>query len=380
MNKDSAKENRILPGIQCFAWRSDGQQVAICPLNSEIWIFDTQGSPDMSKWTKVQTLKEHFNMVMSLDWHPKTNQLLSASADRGLIVWNPQNDTFLPQIGMNPEKKAHLSAAWNHRGDKFCVGSSSGHLYLAQFYPSNNFWVAKPIKKKPPHKASVVSVKFDDLSGRVMVSASLDGTIQINTVFIEELDKDGAGPFGSVTSSGETLQTITCNGWVNYVTFSPNCDTICYVTHDCELNFTNVTEAVSGDKSKLTTEKIFHNGNPHMSCMFLDNDKLVACGYDKVPYIYKKEGSEWKMAKVMDDGTKRQRKAKITGNSFLDKKVYFNSDFKLSSAVEMRETDTKHANFINCLKSYATDDKNRPIVLATSDANGYLNFWDVSKV
>jgi len=117
-----------------------------------------------------------------------------------------------------------------------------------------------------------------------------------------------------------------------------------------------------------------------MSCMFLDNDKLVACGYDKVPYIYKKEGSEWKMAKVMDDGTKRQRKAKITGNSFLDKKVYFNSDFKLSSAVEMRETDTKHANFINCLKSYATDDKNRPIVLATSDANGYLNFWDVSKV
>jgi hypothetical protein len=83
------------------------------------------------------------------------------------------------------------------------------------------------------------------------------------------------------------------------------------------------------------------------------------------------------MVKVLDEGIGRQRKARLTGNSFLDKKVYFNSDFKLNSAVEMRETDTKHANFINCLKTYSFDAQNHPLVLSSSDSNGYINFWNM---
>jgi WD40 repeat protein len=175
MNKDNA--NRILPGIQCFAWRGDGKQVALCPLNNEIWVFDTQGSPDISKWTKTCTLKQHFNMVMSLDWHPKTNLLLSASADRSLIVWKPEKDTFTPSMGMNQEKIAHLNATWNPRGDKFIVGSSSGNIYQGVFNSESNFWIAHSIKKKPIHKASVVCVDYDPLAGKVVASASLDGTI-----------------------------------------------------------------------------------------------------------------------------------------------------------------------------------------------------------
>ena len=42
----------------------------------------------------------------------------------------------------------------------------------------------------------------------------------------------------------------------------------------------------------------------------------------------------------------------------------------------MKETNTKHLNFINCMKIYAFKD-NKPAVLCTSDANGYLNYWDV---
>jgi hypothetical protein len=56
------------------------------------------------------------------------------------------------------------------------------------------------------------------------------------------------------------------------------------------------------------------------------------------------------MNKILDDGYKKVRQAKISGNSFVDKKVYFNSDFKLSSLVELKETDTMHANYINQLK------------------------------
>jgi WD40 repeat protein len=192
---------------------------------------------------------------------------------------------------------------------------------------------------------------------------------------VEKLDKDASGPFGSVTSTGQTLQTINVNGWVNHLNFSPDCNTLCFVTHDCEVNFANVSDGAQGDK--IATEKVFHRGNPHMTCVFLSNDRLVAGGYDKTPYVYERKGTSWSLIKTMDDGVDRQRKAKITGNSFLDKKVYFNSDFKLNSNVEMRETDTKHANFINCMMPYASDESGKPLVLASSDVNGYLIFWDV---
>lgn len=76
------------------------------------------------------------------------------------------------------ESKANLDAAWNTSGTAFCVGSSSGNIYVGTYSEANNFWVAHPLsKKKAAHKASVVCVRFEPLSGKVVASASLDGTI-----------------------------------------------------------------------------------------------------------------------------------------------------------------------------------------------------------
>ena len=74
-------------------------------------------------------------------------------------------------------------------------------------------------------------------------------------------------------------------------------------------------------------------GNPHMKCYFIGEDCIVAGGYDKVPIVYKKSGSEWRQDKIMDNGISEERKAKISGNAFLDQKVYFNSDMKLGSNI-----------------------------------------------
>lgn len=175
--------------------------------------------------------------------------------------------------------------------------------------------------------------------------------------------------------------SVSCNGWVNSVAFSPSASQICYVTHDCEVNFADVSKNASDPKSKPPTEKIMHNGNPHLGCIFLEEEKLVATGYDKVPYLYVKKGGKWEMSQVLDKGMSNTRKTKIGSNSFKDKKVYFNSDFKLASSVEMKETDTMHVNFINCLKIFAQDTNSSKIkALCTSDVNGFLNYWDVSNI
>lgn len=45
----------------------------------------------------------------------------------------------------------------------------------------------------------------------------------------------------------------------------------------------------------------------------------------------------------------------------------------------MKETDTKHANYINCMTPFAVQN-GKPMMLCTSDINGYLNWWNVSSL
>jgi hypothetical protein len=69
------------------------------------------------------------------------------------------------------------------------VGASSGNVFVGIFDPSQNFWVAQPISgKKALHSASVVSVKFDPLSGRVVASASMDGKCYVTSCYFEQTD------------------------------------------------------------------------------------------------------------------------------------------------------------------------------------------------
>ena len=56
--QSSQTNNRILPGISSFAWNSDCSKIAICPTSHEIWVFKTNSTADISKWERIQVLKE----------------------------------------------------------------------------------------------------------------------------------------------------------------------------------------------------------------------------------------------------------------------------------------------------------------------------------
>jgi WD40 repeat protein len=167
-------------------------KVALCPNTNEIWIYNTNNAPnDTTKWQRIQVLREHLNPVAALDWNEKTGLLLSASTDRGVIVWEEAADIkgMKPQLAVIKETKSNVDAAWNHQGNKFCVGASSGNVFVGVFDPSQNFWVANNINgKKPLHGAATVSVRFDPLSGRAVASASVDGKCYITSCYIEGVD------------------------------------------------------------------------------------------------------------------------------------------------------------------------------------------------
>ena len=74
---------------------------------------------------------------------------MSSSTDRGVIVWGENKDVngLKPQLAVVKETKANIDAAWNYKGDKFCVGAASGHVFIGSFSEANNFWIAQTISK-----------------------------------------------------------------------------------------------------------------------------------------------------------------------------------------------------------------------------------------
>jgi WD40 repeat protein len=188
---------------------------------------------------------------------------------------------------------------------------------------------------------------------------------------------EGKGPFGKVTSFGETLMSFTVIGWVNTVQFSPDATTLAYATHDCEVNFVDV----SGAKEK--PDKVLFKGNPFLTGHFVNSTTFIACGYDKAPFLFKKTGSSWAFVKVLDEGATKEKTAQIAKGSFEESQVFFKrsetekgSGIKLDDDIIMREMNTKHANYINGLKVFTA----APGKLTTSDANGFLNFWDIQGI
>jgi WD40 repeat protein len=166
-----------------------------------------------------------------LDWHKKTGNLLSCSADRAAIVWIPDaNKELMPQMCVTKEKKSNIDASWNHRGDKFCIGTSSGYCLQATYNEQFGFWVCSDVK--PRHKASVVCVRYDPGSGRVCASVSLDGTVQIKTCYdpiIDGADTNAVGPYKDIVSEKEEfLFKFNPGAWVNFFSFSPSGAAFCF--------------------------------------------------------------------------------------------------------------------------------------------------------
>lgn len=144
----------------------------------------------------------------------------------------------------------------------------------------------------------------------------------------------------------------------------------------------------AADKVKEKTDKIVYKGNPFLTGVFTNNTTFIACGYDKVPYVFKRGADgKWKEGKILDEGITKPKEAQIGKGSFEQSLMTFkksevkaaSNQVKLDDDVIMKEMNTKHANYINCLKVYMGS-RDQVQVLSTSDINGYINYWDVSKL
>jgi len=271
-------------------------------------------------------------------------------------VWSHnanQNNRLMPNLCAVKELKSNLDASWNGRGDKFCVGGSSGHVFVGVFNSDLNFWVAlsqteEPPLGKPLHKASVTAVKFDPLSGRVVASSSADGSVLVTSAYKEELDTDGAGPFaGVVEEAGTVMFRLKTSVWNNTLSWSPSGATLAFASHDCEMHFAAFTAESVGSKTKPQSKRVVYNGNPILTGSFISENTYIGCGFDNVPLIFKKQADgSWQYTGSLDPGFGQAKAARINNNAFGGRTVFFDGA-QLDAATMMQPKETMHQNYIN---------------------------------
>jgi hypothetical protein len=154
-----------------------------------------------------------------------------------------------------------------------------------------------------------------------VASASVDGKCYITSCYIESTDASSTqGPFGKVTSYGETLFSFSVIGWVNFVSWAPDATVLAYGTHDCELNFADVS---SGGAGKADKQMLLYKGNPFLCGVMTNANTFIGCGYDKTPFLFKKQGGNWVFSKHLDEGFSNEKQAQIGKGSFEQSNLMF---------------------------------------------------------
>lgn len=83
-----------------------------------------------------------------------------------------------------------------------------------------------------------------------------------------------------------------------------------------------MTGTAEGKKNK--PQKAQYTASPFLTGLFVDGNTFVTAGFDKAPFLFKKNGAEWKYQKCLDDGFNQVRQEEaIEKGSFEGSKTFF---------------------------------------------------------
>ncbi len=110
--------------------------------------------------SQLSTLDQHDLRVTGIDWAPKTNRIVTCSADRNAYVWNLSDDgkTWRHTLVLLRINRAATCVRWSPQVNKFAVGSGARLISVCYFEAENDWWVAKHIKK--PIKSTVTALDW----------------------------------------------------------------------------------------------------------------------------------------------------------------------------------------------------------------------------
>ncbi|CAG0902325.1 unnamed protein product [Cyprideis torosa] len=284
--------------ITCHAWNRDRSQLAVSLNSNEVSIFQS-GTGRGAGWKLLHVLSDHALRVTSLDWAPKTNRIVTCSADRNAYVWiyDQAEKKWKPTLVLLRINRAATCVKWSPKENKFAVGCGARLIAICYFEEENDWWVSKHIKK--PIKSTVTCVDWHP--GNILLAAgSTDYKVRVYSAYVKEIEEKPAPlpwgskmPLGQVmaeyrsTSSGggvklfvlihplhslgfgPTFKLFFAGGWVHSVSFSPSGNRLCWTSQDSAVS---VVDASQGQQiATIRTEF-----QPFLRSLWLTDDVIVA--------------------------------------------------------------------------------------------------------
>lgn len=374
--------NRLAQAVTCHAWNKAGDMIALSPNNNEVHIYKTNGE-NTSQWQLKYVLDEHGGQVSGIDWAPESNMLLTCGHDRNAYVWkfDEKTDDWLPTLVILRINRAATCVKWSPDGNKFAVGSGAHCVPICRFEESNNWWISKTIKR---HKSTVLSVAWCP-NNKFIVTGCADNKCRIFSAYIEGLDSAEDDGFGALWPQqhefGECLAEFDhARAWVNSVAWSPNGFRIAFTGHGSTAHF---VQLLAGAPAKVQT--VQHKGLPFMDMAFMNDDSVVAAGWECNPVLFTATGDaaspEWAFKDYVDKGEDKKADKKGPSKFGAALGVFQDATKKgISISAESKgaaETvlTTVHQNTITSVQIYA-----KKGTITTTGIDGQVQFWDLTKL
>jgi len=361
--------NGITDNIIAHCFNKDRSQVAVAPNTNDLLIYSTNGKPtDASKWSLEQTLSEHQRVIMGVDWCHKTNQIVTCGQDRNAYVWTHNGKRWEKNQVILRINRAATCVRWTVSGTKFAVGSGSKEVSVCRFEKSQNFWVARQIKK---HKSTILCLDWHP-NNVFLLTGGADFKTRIFSGYLRQVDKksqlEGFTDIFSdkVTKLGDLLMEFDqSKGWIESLSWSPSGYDFAFTGHDSSVNFVSLKD------SKPQT---LHMSNlPLRSLVFLSDSLCVGGGYDKTPYVFALEDSKWVCKGALDKGNTEKKAIKSGGAFSSGFDVFSNATqgkkFGDTGAVSLK---TRHQNTITEIRAWSETE------FSSSGMDGCVFHWEIS--
>jgi len=284
--------------VSYHAFSGDGKFAAVSKNDDAVYIFSTKGSADATTWEETQVVTEHGGRVSGIDWCAKTNLIVTCGHDRNAYVWKLEGTTWKPTLVILRINRAATCVRWSPRGDKFAVGSGAKCVPVCHFEQGQNWWISKMIKK---HKSSVLDLAWSP-NQKFLLTGSSDFKCRIFWAYIEGIDSaDDDGNTNlfkkKATEFGDILYEFDdAKAWVQGVAWSPNGMQVVFVGHGSTITF----GTLNPDGSDPKTETIYQKTLPYTIVNFMDDNTVVAIGFENNPTVYQKDSSSWSEKRQLD--------------------------------------------------------------------------------
>lgn len=339
----------------------------------------------------ITILKDHDKTVTSVDISPDGCKILTCSQDRNALVWQKDKNSndYKPTLVLLRINRSATICRWSPDGKKFAVGSSDRIIAICYYEEENDWWVSKHLKK--PLKSTITTLDWHP-NGVLLACGSTDGHVRVFSGYIKGIDNK---PEPSVWGTKLPFQTLCGDftnetlAWIHGVKFSPNGNSLGYVSHDSSLGF------IYPQGEELPPRAIFNvktNYLPFKSIVWLNDQLVCVGGFNCNLVVFKGDENGWKQAYQVEeqkDLTKEDSNSHHVGDNDDDD----DDDQEISShqALNMfkqmdlkgrvskpsvggkpaKALSTVHQNTINSIKNFA------PGQVSTSGIDGKVVIFNV---